>query len=253
MEKQGGNYTEGNQYESFGKLQKTIEDKILDCNSTDSKLIRINTLLDILENFESYLCSDNDANISYIQRNLGIEFENLVNNLSDDYINFLINKLKAIAFSLENPQGNKSVKLKVEEVVCSTIEKALNNANLKFSTKLNQSQVEYLSRNEDECKKFISILEVIGKIKTLPSVSDKALSIAHLTAPINHIKANFRGRMTATKNENTKKYIDLSNCVEVNLSSSDRFIFSLENTVDKDGNDQTLINVKVLGKPPYKH
>jgi hypothetical protein len=54
--------------------------------------------------------------------------------------------------------------------------------------------------------------------------------------------------MTATKNEKTKKYIDLSNCVETNLSSGDRFIFAIDHY-----DDRTVLDIKVLGKPPYKH
>lgn len=253
MEKFDSTNFERNPYKSYLEIKEIINIKIDSCESFVEKLDKTKTLIDIFDRLEEYLDPDNTDGLTFVKENLGVYFKDLIYELPGNYLSDLELQLKVAASSLNNPQSVDIIKLKVEEIVSTTIEKVLTTANLEFSTKLNQSQIEYLSRNEAECKNFLSILEVIGKIKKLPNVSGKMLNIQHLTASINKIKVNFRGRMTKTNNENTKKHIDLSNCVETNLSDSDRFIFSIENANQQSVNDQTILNIKVLGKPPYKH
>jgi hypothetical protein len=253
MEQIGAINSERKPYESYVKLQEIIESNIVSCKSKDLKLIKINELIEVFDDLESFIYLFEDGDLSAIRAGLGVNFEDLVNDLSDGYRLSLISKLKDIALDLKNSPEVENVKSTAEEVISVVIEKVLKSGSLQFSTKLDRTQIEYLVRNPNEYNNFITILEAIGRIKMLPSVNGKNLSIKHLTVPINHFKVGFTGRMTATRDENTKKFINLSNCVETNLSGADRFIFSLENTVDKNSNNQTLISIKVLGKPPYKH
>lgn len=255
MEKFDERYNELNPYELYHKVKEIINGRIDSCTTAQLKLDKTNTIINIFDRLEEYLNSNNPKDSYFIEENLGLYFSDLISELPGNYLLDLESELKVKIIDLVeelNPEVEE-IKSTAEELICSTIEKVLKSGNLQFSTKLDRTQIEYLVRNPSEYNNFISILETIGRIKMLPTVNGKNLSIQHLTASINHFKVGFTGRMTATKNENTKKYINLSNCVETNLSGGDRFIFSLENIVDNNGNNQTLINVKVLGKPPYKH
>lgn len=255
MENIGGNNSfENNQYEVGENFKKLLDDCI-DINKKIERGDMIDRLIDLLEHLDEYICNPNQNSINFVKENLGDQFDILVDRITMGYQEDIINYLKDKKSELEkiDKLENSTDILRTQEQILNAIEMALKSSGIGFSKELSLSQMEYLVTKPDECKNFISILKTIVKISKLPNVTKKPLQIQHLTTPINHIKVGFTGRMTQTKVENTKGHINLSNCVECNLSGSDRLIFDIENVESSNDFYTSKLDIKVLGKPPYKH
>jgi hypothetical protein len=177
MEKSEGAYFEKNSYESYVKVQEIIQDKINSCSSSDQKLAILLSIIDIFENLENYIYSDDEANLLYVAKILGINFNNLVSELLGNYLLSLESELRLTVENSEQLQEAKAGELIVETVISSAIEQTLKESNVEFSTKLDRTQIEYLVRNQSEYNNLIIILETIGRIKMLPSVAGKNLNI----------------------------------------------------------------------------
>ena len=215
----------------------------------------IRRLLDIFDDLEGYICNPNFDQINFVKDSFGVKFEHNINYINEYLEENIINFLKDQLSLLENEPSQEDLNSK--EGLLEAISEVLKNSDISFKSELNLIQIEYLLHNKKECKNFLSVLKMIVRIKELPNIRNREFENKHILSSSNRDRisndSNYSGRISKTRSQTNTKHINISECIETNLSGKDRFIFRMFDIDEAIPKYEDKIYIIVLGDPPYSH